>query len=147
MSDEGECRMKKFETTSPEETYGVGLQIAKELSPGAVVALVGDLGCGKTAFVKGVMGYFGDPEQVVSPTFTLVNEYHGAMPIYHFDVYRLENPSWEECDWMDDYLFGDGICLIEWADNIRDVLPKDTLWIEFSKNPQKGENYREITVC
>ncbi len=139
--------MQKFTTTSPEETYQVGQRIAKDLCPGAVVALVGDLGCGKTAFVKGVMAYFGDPEQVVSPTFTLVNEYQGEIPIYHFDVYRLDHPSVEECDWMDDYLFGDGICLIEWADNIREVLPKGTLRIEFSKNPQKGENYREIIVC
>lgn len=139
--------MRKFKTNSPEETYQVGRQIAKDLTPGAVVALVGDLGCGKTAFVKGVVSYFGDGEEVVSPTFTLVNEYHGELPVYHFDVYRLENPSLEECDWMDDYLFGDGICLIEWADNIREVLPKGTLRITFAKNPEKGENYREITVC
>ncbi|MBO5364292.1 MAG: tRNA (adenosine(37)-N6)-threonylcarbamoyltransferase complex ATPase subunit type 1 TsaE [Clostridia bacterium] len=139
--------MRKFETTSPEETFAVGQIIAKDLYPGAVVALVGDLGCGKTAFVKGVTAYFGEGEQVVSPTFTLVNEYDGEVPIYHFDVYRLENPSLEECDWMDDYLFGDGICLIEWADNIREILPENTLRIEFAKDPQKGENYREITIC
>ncbi len=139
--------MQRFETTSPEETYQVGQQIAKELTPGAVVALVGDLGCGKTAFVKGVVSCFGDAEEVVSPTFTLVNQYDGEIPVYHFDVYRLENPSVEECDWMDDYLFGDGICLIEWADNIKAVLPKGTLRIEFAKSTGKGENYREITVC
>lgn len=139
--------MRKFKTNSPEETYQVGRQIAKDLNPGDVVALVGDLGCGKTAFVKGVVSYFGDSDEVVSPTFTLVNEYQGEIPIYHFDVYRLENPSLEECDWMDDYLFGEGICLIEWADNIREVLPKETLRIEFAKNRSNGENYREITVC
>ncbi len=139
--------MQKFTTTSPEETYQLGQQFAQNLCPGAVVALVGDLGCGKTAFVKGVVSYFGDGEDVVSPTFTLVNEYAGELPVYHFDVYRLENPSLEECDWMDDYLFGDGICLIEWADNIRAVLPEATIRITFAKDPEQGDNYREITVC
>ncbi len=139
--------MKKFITTSPEETYRLGQQFAKELCSGAVVALVGDLGCGKTAFVKGVVGFFGNAEDVVSPTFTLVNEYDGEIPVYHFDVYRLENPSLEECDWMDDYLFGDGICLIEWADNIKAALPENTIRITFKKAPEKGENYREITIC
>ncbi len=138
--------MQRFETYGPEQTYAVGTEIAKVLTPGAVVALTGDLGCGKTEFVKGVADFFNcDP--VSSPTYTLVNEYSGRIPIYHFDVYRLENPSCEQCDWMDDYLFGDGVCLIEWADHIREVLPKGTLWINFSKDPDKGENYREIIVC
>lgn len=138
--------MRRFETYGPEQTYAAGAEIAKALTPGAVVALTGDLGCGKTEFVKGVADFFNcDP--VSSPTYTLVNEYSGRIPIYHFDVYRLENPSCEQCDWMDDYLFGDGICLIEWADHIREVLPKGTLWINFFKDPDKGENYREIIVC
>ncbi|MBR5152047.1 MAG: tRNA (adenosine(37)-N6)-threonylcarbamoyltransferase complex ATPase subunit type 1 TsaE [Clostridia bacterium] len=139
--------MKRFETYSSEETRTLGKDLAKTLSPGAILALVGDLGCGKTAFVKGIVDAFGDGEEVTSPTFTLVNEYDGTTPIYHFDVYRLEHPSVEECDWMDDYFFSDGICLIEWADNIREVLPDNTLRITFSKNPEKGEDYREITVC
>lgn len=139
--------MKRFETSTAEETRALGKRIAKDLAPGAILALVGDLGCGKTAFVKGIVDAFGDGEEVTSPTFTLVNEYAGSVPIYHFDVYRLDHPSVEECDWMDDYFFADGICLIEWADNIREVLPEDTVRIVFSKNPQKGEDYREIIVC
>ncbi len=139
--------MKRFETYSPEETRALGKELAKTLTPGSVLALVGDLGCGKTAFVKGVVDAFGDGEEVTSPTFTLVNEYEGDLSIYHFDVYRLENPSVEECDWMDDYFFAEGICLIEWADNIKQVLPEHTLRITFSKNPAKGEDYREITIC
>ncbi len=138
--------MQKFETRSPEQTKEAGKTLAGELKPGAVVALVGELGCGKTAFVKGVVDFFGGAE-VTSPTFTLVNEYDGTIPVYHFDVYRLEHPSFEECDWMDDYLFGDGVCLIEWADNIKEVLPKNTIWIHFSKDPAQGENYREIVRC
>ncbi len=139
--------MRKFQTETPEETRTLGYQFAAELTSGSVVALVGDLGCGKTAFIKGVTDFFGDGEQVTSPTFTLVNEYEGELPLYHFDVYRLDNPSLEECDWMDDYLFGDGVCLIEWADNIRAVLPENTIWIQFAKNSEKGEDYREITIC
>ena len=84
--------MQQWETESPAQTRAIGKDFAKTLSPGAVVALTGDLGCGKTAFVQGVMEYFGDSTQVVSPTFTLVNEYDGTLPVYHFDVYRLENP-------------------------------------------------------
>ena len=139
--------MRKFETYTPQETRDLGYRLAEEFTPGTVVALVGDLGCGKTAFVQGVTDFFGDGEQVTSPTFTLVNEYEGKIPLYHFDVYRLENPSFEECDWMDDYLFGDGVCLIEWADNIKKVLPENTIRITFQKNPEKGEDYREITIC
>lgn len=139
--------MKVFETNAPEQTRALGRKIATELTEGAVLALVGDLGCGKTAFVKGVVDYFGNGEDVTSPTFTLVNEYDGDIPVYHFDVYRLENPSVDECDWMDDYLFGDGICLIEWADNIKEVLPENTIRVEFKKNPEQGEDFREIKIC
>lgn len=139
--------MKRFETENPQETRALGREIAQTLAPGAILALVGDLGCGKTALVKGIVDAFGDGEEVTSPTFTLVNEYDGEIPVYHFDVYRLENPSEEECDWMDEYFFSEGICLIEWADNIRDILPENTLWITFAKNPEKGENYREIIIC
>lgn len=138
--------MQKYITNCEEETRELGREIAEKLSPGAVVALSGDLGCGKTAFVKGVAARFGYTGDVTSPTFTLVNEYEGDLNIYHFDVYRLENISIDECDWMDDYLFGDGICLIEWADNIKAVLPKETLWVRFAKNTEQGCDYREITV-
>ena len=142
-SDRRMKALERYVTYSEEETRNLGVELAKRLSPGAVVALSGDLGCGKTAFTKGVTSYFGDVEDVTSPTFTLVNEYDGSVVIYHFDVYRLENPSLEECDWMDDYLFGDGICLIEWADNIKNVLPENTIWVRFAKSPD-DENCREI---
>lgn len=137
--------MEKYITHNEDETRMLGRKLAEKLSPGSIVALIGDLGCGKTAFVKGVVEYFGNSNDVTSPTFTLVNEYDGTIPIYHFDVYRLENPSLEECDWMDDYFFGDGVCLIEWADNIRSVLPDGTIWINFSKKNDVSETTREIT--
>ena len=138
--------MKTYITSSEKETFALGAELAKELNEGAVVALSGDLGCGKTAFVKGVVSYFGNSDDVTSPTFTLVNEYDGEMPVYHFDVYRLENASVDECDWMDDYLFGEGVCLIEWADMIKPVLPRETVWVKFEKLPEKGEDYRKITI-
>lgn len=138
--------MKVYDSCGECETRQIAKEIAKELKTGDVVALVGDLGSGKTAFVKGVAEFFECSEPVSSPTFALVNRYDGREILYHFDVYRLENPTLEECDWMDDYLFGDGICLIEWADNIKDALPKGTIRIAFSKCPQNGEDYRKIAV-
>lgn len=139
--------MKRIETNSPEETRRAGRELAAALPPGSVLALTGDLGSGKTAFVKGVADCLGDGEQVTSPTYTLVNEYPGRIPLYHFDVYRLEQPDLSQCDWMDDYLFGEGICVVEWADRIRALLPRDTVWVTIAKNPARGETYREITIC
>lgn len=136
--------MEKHITNSEEQTVQLGRVLAEKLSPGSIIALSGDLGCGKTAFVRGVVSYFGNTDDVSSPTFTLVNEYDGSVRIYHFDVYRLQNPSLEECDWMDDYLFGDGICLIEWADNIKNVLPTETIWVSFTKKTEINQDCREI---
>ena len=138
--------MESYITHSEAETQRVGAELCAAWRPGTVVALSGDLGCGKTAFVKGVVSAVGNADDVTSPTFTLVNEYDGSVPVYHFDVYRLENASPEQCDWMDEYFFGDGICLIEWAENICPVLPEDTIWIKFEKKPELGENCRAI-IC
>ncbi len=138
--------MEHYITNTPEETAALGKELAKRLTPGSVLALCGDLGSGKTAFVKGVAEYFGDGTQVTSPTFTLVNEYEGAVPVYHFDVYRLNRPTPEDCDWMDDYLFGDGVCLIEWAEKVEAILPENTLWVQFEKQPEAGDTVRKITL-
>lgn len=138
--------MNSFITHSESDTKNLGAEVASRLEAGAVVALSGDLGCGKTAFVKGVAEHFGCEDEVSSPTYTLVNEYDGRLKVYHFDVYRLNHPTVEECDWLDEYLFGDGVCLIEWADNIREVLPDETIWISFKKLSENGENEREITI-
>lgn len=138
--------MDTFITSSAEETKNVGKDFAMTLSPGAVVALRGDLGVGKTVFVKGVAEALNCTDDILSPTFTLVNECGGEPPLYHFDVYRLENPSIDQCDWIDDYLFGDGVCLIEWADNIAEILPDNTVYVEINKLPEKGADYREIKI-
>lgn len=138
--------MKSFESHSETETIEIAMNFGKTLMPGAVVALCGDLGAGKTAFTKGVAKALGVGEDVTSPTFTIVNEYDGDMTLYHFDAYRLENVSPEECDWMDDYLFSDGVCLIEWAKNIEEILPDGYVTVSIDKHPEKGEDYRTITI-
>ncbi len=135
--------MEEYITKNEGETEALGKAFAENLKAGDIVALTGDLGCGKTAFVRGVMSRLGNPDDVTSPTFTIVNEYDGSLPVYHFDVYRLENPNPESLDFMDDYFFGEGVCLIEWADNILPVLPDNTTYISFSKI---SENQRQITI-
>ena len=137
----------KYISFSPDDTKNIAKKIASSLKAGSVVSLSGELGAGKTAFVRGVADYFEYLGDVTSPTFTLVNEYDGAkLPLYHFDAYRLENANQEELDWMDDYLFGEGVCLIEWAEFINPILPEYTLYIEISKDSSKGDDYREILV-
>lgn len=137
----------KYISFGPKDTENIAKKIASSLKEGSVVALSGELGAGKTAFVRGVADYFEFSGDVTSPTFTLVNEYDGAkLPLYHFDAYRLENANQDELDWIDDYLFGEGVCLIEWAEFINPILPKDTLYIEISKDSSKGDDYREILV-
>lgn len=138
--------MKNYITNSAGETRQVGTAFGSALAPGDVVALSGDLGAGKTVFVQGVAAALGCTDEVASPTFTLVNEYGGTPPLYHFDVYRLQKPEPAACDWMDDYLFGDGVCLIEWAENVSAILPERTWLVEILKAPQRGEDYREIRI-
>ena len=134
----------KYISSSPDDTKNIARQIAASLKAGDVVSLSGELGAGKTAFVKGVADYFGFSGDVSSPTFTLVNEYDGEkITLYHFDAYRLENVNINDLDWMDDYLFGDGICLIEWAEFIAPVLPENTVYIDIAK---RSEFCREITL-
>ena len=118
---------------SPAETFAYGQVVAGELKPGSVVALRGDLGAGKTHFVKGVAAGFGaDPDEVTSPTFTLVHEYEGGrLPIFHFDLYRLESADEVLRIGLDDYLAEAGVVLIEWADKFPELLPDATRWLHF----------------
>lgn len=139
--------MRSYISRSAEETQRIAAQIASELKAGDVIALGGDLGAGKTAFVRGVAKALGAAETVSSPTFTILNEYYGSLTIYHFDVYRIESGGEAEREWLDEYLFGDGVCLIEWAENISALLPDDCIRVEITADPEAGENYREIKVC
>ena len=138
--------MEIYNSTSPEETAEIAGRLAERLGPGSVVALVGGLGAGKTAFVRGLAASFG-LGAVTSPTYTLVNHYGGDPPLYHFDVYRIENLDEDTREWMDEYLFGGGICVIEWADNVKEILPEDAVRVEIEKDPARGDGFREIRIC
>ncbi len=138
----------KFYSHSADETFKIAEDFAKTLKAGDVIALSGELGAGKTEFVKGLAKALGSSDIVSSPTFTLVNEYTGSdFMLYHFDVYRLSGISLENCDWIDEYLFSDGISVIEWADNVKDILPENYIEVKISKNTNKDNDYREIEIC
>lgn len=138
---------KIIETYSPEETFEAGAELAKEAKAGQVYTLIGDLGVGKTVFTQGMAGGLGIEEPVNSPTFTIVQVYEeGRLPFYHFDVYRIGDV--EEMDEIgyEDYFYGEGLCLIEWANLIEEILPDTYTQITIEKNLEKGFDYRLITI-
>ena len=136
----------KFESFSAEETYALGKKLGEEAKPGAVYCLSGDLGVGKTVFTKGFAVGLGVTDTVNSPTFTIVQVYKGRMPFYHFDVYRIEEPEEMEEIGYEDYFYGDGACMIEWAELIEELIPADAVKVRICKDLQKGTDYRLITV-
>ena len=141
--------MKKtvMETSCMEETAKYAFEMAQNAEPGQVFALIGDLGVGKTVFTKGFAEGLGIEEPVSSPTFTILQIYEeGRLPLYHFDVYRIEEPEEMEEVGFDDYIYGDGVCLIEWAGRIEEILPEETIYIVIEKDLEKGMDYRKITV-
>jgi tRNA threonylcarbamoyladenosine biosynthesis protein TsaE len=131
-----------FISNSVEETIAAGRNYARSARQGDVFALAGDLGAGKTQFVKGFVAGLGSSAEVTSPTFVLVHEYNdGRLPVYHFDFYRLDNSEAVLRLGFDDYVFGDGVVLIEWADRSPDLIPKEAKWLSFEL---KGEETRVI---
>ena len=135
------------ETNSEKETYELGFQMGTEARPGDVYTLVGDLGVGKTVFTQGLAAGLEVAEPVNSPTFTIVQVYEeGRLPFYHFDVYRIGDIEEMEEIGYDDYFFGEGICLIEWAELIRDILPEKRIEVTIEKDLTQGFDYRRITV-
>lgn len=136
-----------IETINAEETFKLGVKIGEQARPGEIYTLNGDLGVGKTVFTQGVARGLGIEEPVNSPTFTIVQVYEeGKMPFYHFDVYRIGDIEEMEEIGYDDYFFGNGICLIEWAELIQELLPKQIISVTIEKNPEKGFDYRKITI-
>ena len=135
-----------IETNSPEETFALGQKLGEQAKAGQIYTLNGDLGVGKTVFTQGIARGLGITEAVSSPTFTIVNEYTGTLPLYHFDVYRIGDP--EEMDEIgyEDYFYGRGICLIEWAELIEELIPEGAISITIEKDLEKGFDYRKITV-
>jgi tRNA threonylcarbamoyladenosine biosynthesis protein TsaE len=130
---------------NPEETFLIGMTIGENLDVSDVVALVGELGTGKTCLTQGIAQGIGVPEgnRITSPSFTLINEYQGRMILYHFDLYRLTGIRDIEDMGYEDYLFGEGVSVIEWADKIKDFLPDQTLFISFK---YLDENKRKILI-
>ena len=127
------------ETFSADETYEYGRKMGAEAQPGDVYCLTGDLGVGKTVFTQGFAAGLGVQEPVSSPTFTIVQEYEGEkMPFYHFDVYRIGDAEEMEEIGFEDYIYGQGVCLIEWANLIREILPEDFMGILIDKDMEKG---------
>ncbi len=128
---------------SPEETKQLGEKMAVLLQAGDIICLNGDLGAGKTAFSQGVAKGLGIDAPVTSPTFTLINEYEGRLPLYHFDVYRLEGPAEMEDLGYEEYFYGQGVCLIEWAQRVAEVLPRERLDIHLTRE-EGSEGVRRI---
>lgn len=136
-----------IETNTPEETYEAGKKIGEKARAGQIYTLTGDLGVGKTVFTQGVAAGLGITEPVNSPTFTIVQEYEdGRLPFYHFDVYRIGAVDEMDEIGYDDYFFGEGICLIEWAELIEDILPENRIQVIIEKDLEKGFDYRKITI-
>ncbi len=136
-----------IETNSEQETRAFGEKLGRKALPGQVYALEGGLGAGKTVLTKGLAAGLGIEEPVSSPTFTILQIYEGGrLPLYHFDVYRIEDIDEMEEVGYDDYFYGEGICTVEWSDLIAALLPPDAIRIRIEKDPAKGFDYRMITV-
>lgn len=137
---------KRYISESPDETKRIAQEIAEKLEPGDVLCMYGDLGAGKTAFVQGLAKGLGIEGHITSPTFTIVNEYFGRLPLYHFDVYRIADPDEMYEIGYDEYVYGDGVCVIEWPQLIDEILPHSRYSITITKDYEKHENYRIIEV-
>ena len=139
--------MAVIDSFCAKDTYELGEKIGQMAKPGMVISLTGDLGVGKTVFTQGLAKGLGIEEPVNSPTFTIVQVYEkGRLPLYHFDVYRIGDI--EEMDEIgyEDYFYGEGVCLIEWADLIREILPEQVCRVTIEKDLEKGFDYRKITL-
>ena len=139
--------MKTIETYSTGETFALGRPIGQQAEAGEIYTLIGDLGVGKTVLTQGVAAGLGIEEPVNSPTFTIVQIYEeGRLPFYHFDVYRIGDVEEMEEVGYEDCFYGEGVCLIEWADLIEEILPREHRRITIEKDLSKGFDYRRITI-
>lgn len=138
--------LKEFITYSPQQTFELGQRIGEKSLPGTVICLSGEMGAGKTAFTQGIVKGIGIEDYVTSPTYTLVNEYYGDIPVYHFDVFRIEDV--EELDEIgfDEYLYGQGVVIIEWPSQILESLPKEYLWISIDKGEKEDQRILKLTA-
>lgn len=138
--------MREIHIKNEDETRDFGQGLASRIKPGQVVALIGDLGTGKTTLTKYIAEGLGINETITSPTFNIVKEYRsGQLPLFHFDVYRITDPDEMFEIGADEYFFGDGVCIIEWADQIEEILPEDTLYIYIEYGQKTGERIYKCT--
>ena len=136
-----------IETRSAKETYELGVQIGSRATKGQVYTMVGDLGVGKTVFTQGMATGLEITEPISSPTFTIVQVYdEGRLPFYHFDVYRIGDISEMDEIGFEDYVYGEGVSLIEWANLIEEILPENRIEITVEKDLEQGFDYRKITI-
>ncbi|HHT81425.1 MAG: tRNA (adenosine(37)-N6)-threonylcarbamoyltransferase complex ATPase subunit type 1 TsaE [Sphaerochaeta sp.] len=133
----------RFTSSSPQETLELGFRIGEACSAGSTVSLRGSLGAGKTVLAKGIAKALGITEAIVSPTFTLMQEYEGKLPLYHMDLYRISGTDEFEMIGGEEMLYGNGVTLIEWSEKIQDMLPDGTIFVHISIMP---DNKREITI-
>ena len=141
-----EKMIKEFKTFSQDETIEVGKALGKLLNKGDIVCIIGDLGTGKTVFTNGIAKSLGIKEHITSPTFTIVNEYDEKTPLYHFDVYRIADSEEMFEIGFEEYLYGEGIVVIEWADIIKDILPEEVIQVTIKKNLDLAIDARIIEV-
>ncbi|MCR5008760.1 MAG: tRNA (adenosine(37)-N6)-threonylcarbamoyltransferase complex ATPase subunit type 1 TsaE [Oribacterium sp.] len=133
-----------FESNSAEDTFAFGKKMGEAAKPGDIICLDGDLGVGKTVFTQGFAEGLGIDDYVNSPTFTIVKEYYGRIPLYHFDVYRIGDPSEMEEIGYEDYFYGNGVSIIEWPELIEELIPEEAHWVRIKKDLDKGFDYRKI---
>lgn len=139
--------MKIIETYSPKETFQAGKRLGEQAGKGQVYCLDGDLGVGKTVFTQGFAKGLGIQSDVNSPTFTIIQQYEeGRLPLYHFDVYRIGDISEMDEIGYEDCFYGEGVCLIEWASLVEEIIPETAIEIRIEKDLEKGFDYRKITV-
>ena len=136
----------EFLSNSPEDTEDIGRILGSIAQRGYIVCLEGELGAGKTQFAKGFAKGLGINGHITSPTFTIINEYNGRIPLYHFDAYRINDVEEMYEIGCDEYFFGEGVCLIEWANLIEDIIPKENIKISISKDMEQGVYFRKITL-
>jgi len=139
--------MTVYESFSEEMTFEIGKKLGEKADKGEIICLEGDLGVGKTVFTKGFAEGLNIEENIDSPTFTIIQEYtEGRLPLYHFDVYRIGDISEMDEIGYEDYFFGEGVCLIEWASRIKELIPESAIHITIEKDLSRGFEYRRVVV-
>ena len=136
----------EYIVTTVDETYKIGKLIGSRVNSGDIICLIGDLGTGKTHLTKGIAKGLDIKDHITSPTFTIVNEYIGRLKLYHFDVYRVNDPDEIAAIGFDEYIFSDGVSVIEWANYIEELIPPNNLSITIEKLPKLGDDFRKINI-